>query len=191
MYRYPTKLLLAGVAATGVLMAAAAGAPALAQGMADDLACVTAGLFGEEFGLCNAYCEAMDCDGDTPQASAKACAKVKAKFEAIAFDPELPCLAGQSGNERPVVDLSGASDDGTFDTTATFVSFGGAVPIALHVLITDDGDIITSAIVTLTNSPDGTNETLSLFPAGLILVAELDNGGGGRQRLAPIPWVYH
>ena len=72
---------LTALAATLVLMAAAPGAPALAQGMADDSACVTAGLLGEEFGLCNAYCEAMDCDGDNPQASAKACGKVKEKFD--------------------------------------------------------------------------------------------------------------
>ncbi len=88
MYRYLMKLLLAGVFATGVLMAAAPGAPALAQGMADDSACVIAGLFGEEFGLCNAYCEAMNCDDEVNrQASAKACEKVRAKFEAIEGAP--------------------------------------------------------------------------------------------------------
>ena len=35
---------------------------------------------GSAYGHCNSYCEAMDCDSDTPQASATACAKVRAKF---------------------------------------------------------------------------------------------------------------
>jgi len=38
------------------------------------------GLEGAAYGLCNAYCEAMDCDGE-PQASEKACARVKANYE--------------------------------------------------------------------------------------------------------------
>ena len=146
---------LTALAATLALMSATAGTPALAQGMSDDSACVIAGLFGEEFGLCNAYCEAMDCDGANPQASIKACEKVKANFEAIAFDPVLPCLADQSGNQPPTLDLN-IGTDGTGDA-ATFVSFGDAVPIAVDVVIADDGITITSATVTLTNALDGTN----------------------------------
>ena len=155
---------LTALAVTLVSMAAAAGAPALAQGMSDDSACAIAGLLGEEFGLCNAYCEAMDCDADNPQASAKACEKVKAKFETLAFDPVLPCLADQSGNTPPTLDLDFGTD-GT-GATATFVSFGDAVPIAVNVLIEDDGMTIISATVTLTNALDGSDETLSLSAAG-------------------------
>ena len=166
MFRRSIRLFLSMAFAVPLLMAAAASAPASAQGMADDTACVLAGLLGEEFGLCNAYCEAMDCDGDTPQASAKACEKVRAKFEAIEGAPELPCLPDPSLNDPPTLDLDFA-DTGTYDTTATFVSFGDAVPIAVNVEITDsDGDLIVSATVTLTNAPDDPNETLSLSPAG-------------------------
>ena len=35
---------------------------------------------GAAFGLCNAYCEAMDCDSGAPQASQKACDKVRDNF---------------------------------------------------------------------------------------------------------------
>jgi hypothetical protein len=45
---------------------------------------------GASYGLCNAYCEAMDCDSDAPQASATACIKVANKFINITGN-ELPC----------------------------------------------------------------------------------------------------
>lgn len=35
---------------------------------------------GAAFGLCNAYCEAMDCDSPAPEASPKACERVLANF---------------------------------------------------------------------------------------------------------------
>jgi hypothetical protein len=47
---------------------------------------------GAAFGLCNAYCEAMDCDSDDPQASETACTKVRSKFMNIAGH-DLPCEA--------------------------------------------------------------------------------------------------
>ncbi len=44
---------------------------------------------GEAWGLCNAYCEAMDCDG-TPKASDQACERVLKNF--LAHDPgPIPC----------------------------------------------------------------------------------------------------
>ncbi len=165
---------LTALAVTPVLMAAAAGAPALAQGMDGDSACLNGGLFGEEFGLCNAYCEAMDCDADTPQASAKACAKVSAKFFDVTGE-EPPC-EDVTENNKPTLDLNAGDDTPcpiNCGATVTFVSFGDAVPIAVNVAITDDGDIIVSATVTLTNEKNAPHETLSLSPAGLILLAEL------------------
>lgn len=45
---------------------------------------------GAAFGLCNAYCEAMDCDSDNPNANQKACDKVKANYERITGG-SLPC----------------------------------------------------------------------------------------------------
>jgi hypothetical protein len=41
------------------------------------------GQTGAAYGLCTAFCEAMDCDGDDPQASQTACDKVGAKFLTI------------------------------------------------------------------------------------------------------------
>ena len=38
------------------------------------------GLEGVQFGLCNAYCEAMDCDSPSPNANAQACSRVREKF---------------------------------------------------------------------------------------------------------------
>jgi hypothetical protein len=45
---------------------------------------------GAAFGLCNAYCEAMDCDSPDHQASDTGCAQVKANYERETGRP-LPC----------------------------------------------------------------------------------------------------
>lgn len=47
---------------------------------------------GAAFGLCNAYCEAMDCDSPAPHASATACSKVGSHFRRIT-GVDLPCNA--------------------------------------------------------------------------------------------------
>ncbi len=47
---------------------------------------------GAAFGLCNAYCEAMDCESEDPQASETACTKVRGKFMNIT-GRDLPCEA--------------------------------------------------------------------------------------------------
>lgn len=45
---------------------------------------------GAAFGLCNAYCEAMDCDSENHHASEIACEQVKRSFERKTGRP-LPC----------------------------------------------------------------------------------------------------
>ncbi len=55
--------------------------------------CTAAGLVGAAWGLCNAYCEALDCDSDDPKASAKACSRVRANFQRTTGGDELPCEA--------------------------------------------------------------------------------------------------
>lgn len=45
---------------------------------------------GAAYGLCNAYCEAMDCETDTPSASPVACDKVGTKFQNIT-GRNVPC----------------------------------------------------------------------------------------------------
>lgn len=49
-------------------------------------------LIGVAFGLCNAYCEAMDCDSDEPRASLKSCARIFEKFDKIVGEAP-PCVA--------------------------------------------------------------------------------------------------
>lgn len=49
---------------------------------------------GAAYGLCNAYCEAMDCESDNPSASATACTRVRDKFEQIT-GRDLPCEVPQ------------------------------------------------------------------------------------------------
>jgi hypothetical protein len=48
---------------------------------------------GAAFGLCNAYCEAMDCDSDNPNANSKACDRVKANYTRITGEDRFPCEA--------------------------------------------------------------------------------------------------
>ena len=48
------------------------------------------GESGAAYGLCNAYCQAMDCDSDAPSASANACQKVADKFTQFTGRP-VPC----------------------------------------------------------------------------------------------------
>jgi cysteine-rich repeat protein len=51
------------------------------------------GLTGPGFGLCNAYCEAMDCDLDENRnASLTACDKVEAKYKMFSANEPPPCI---------------------------------------------------------------------------------------------------
>ncbi len=54
------------------------------------------GYRGAAFGLCNAYCEAMDCDDD-PNADQDACDKVEDKFEART-GKDIPCGGATCGD---------------------------------------------------------------------------------------------
>ena len=53
--------------------------------------CDVDGLTGAAWGLCNAYCEAMDCD-EEPQASDAACNKVLESFRDETDGNDPPCL---------------------------------------------------------------------------------------------------
>ena len=53
------------------------------------------GQSGAAFGLCNAYCEAMDCDSDLPQATDEACARVLDGFHKITGS-EIPLCSSSS-----------------------------------------------------------------------------------------------
>ncbi|HKV11151.1 MAG TPA: hypothetical protein VJ725_23625 [Thermoanaerobaculia bacterium] len=58
------------------------------------------GTTGAAHGLCTAYCEAMDCDSGSPQASQKACDKVRTNFSNITgqgLPCDCPCVTGFPG----------------------------------------------------------------------------------------------
>jgi len=50
------------------------------------------GHTGKAYGLCNAYCEAMDCDSPDRKASPKACAQTLANYQKL-MDVKPPCYA--------------------------------------------------------------------------------------------------
>ena len=61
---------------------------------AQDVGC--AGETGATFGLCKAYCEAMDCDSANPRASAGECDNVSGRFFEMT-GRDLPCLSPRVG----------------------------------------------------------------------------------------------
>ena len=78
-----------------VLWTPAAGAQT-ADGQTPAVEDVCEGESGAAFGLCNAYCEAMDCDfgfeeDPKPHASEKACLQVKYNYMKLSGKAELPC----------------------------------------------------------------------------------------------------
>jgi dienelactone hydrolase len=64
-------------------------------------------LKGKAFGLCNAYCEALDCDWD-PNASERACESLKSNYSSLTGESEFPCetmslgcVTGDTGEDPP------------------------------------------------------------------------------------------
>lgn len=64
--------------------------------VASEDSCSLFGSSGVEYGLCNAYCEIMDCDSDDPMASEGACLKLEDKFFAKTGSIP-PCAAISDG----------------------------------------------------------------------------------------------
>ena len=61
--------------------------------------CDSADLIGAAFGACNAYCEALDCDGSPGRGSSKACENTLERFmdltgELPPCEPACPCASG-------------------------------------------------------------------------------------------------
>ena len=76
MRPYVSRLLLALITALLIPISASAQIPTEES--------VCDGLSGAAFGLCNAYCEAMDCDSEAPNANETACLKVLATSRSTA-----------------------------------------------------------------------------------------------------------
>jgi hypothetical protein len=104
------------------------------------------GLVGAAHGLCTAYCEAMDCDSGAPQASAKACSKVRDNFTKITgqgLPCDCPCVGGVPGFIEELNGQAGSlqsCNEGPFFFASDFA-----------VIFTSDGFNPAAAI-----SPDGT-----------------------------------
>jgi hypothetical protein len=68
------------------------------------------GEVGAAFGLCNAYCEAMDCESSHPHASKKACKKVRNLYiKVTGFD--LPCAIPAIPEDNAQTCCNGLDDD--------------------------------------------------------------------------------
>jgi hypothetical protein len=105
---------------------------------AQSTASVCDGEQGAAYGLCNAFCDAMDCDGDDPQASATACNKVQSKFEQVTghappcLEPQLSCVCIEALPNflavlsAPVTFCDDIGDTVTAFTEAGFIDVSGA-----------------------------------------------------------------
>ena len=76
---------------------------------------------GAAYGLCNAYCEAMDCDSDNPSASATACNKVRTKFQNVT-GRNLPCEVTCPCNDPAVDPLFASVVAGEVPLNACFIN---------------------------------------------------------------------
>jgi hypothetical protein len=66
--------------------------------------CEATRLRGVPYGLCRAYCEALDCDGPDPRGSARACSRLARSFARRSDGGMPPCV-------RPDADADGVPDD--------------------------------------------------------------------------------
>jgi len=91
MYRNGKSLSVLFVSTLlGMLLPSLASALGTPDGLPPPMEHVCDAEKGAAYGLCNAYCQAMDCDSAEPSASATACQKVADKFVQIAGRP-VPC----------------------------------------------------------------------------------------------------
>ena len=78
---------------------------------------------GAAFGLCNAYCEAMDCDSEFAEASEKACQRVAANYTKLTGVEFLPCDDdGGFCDENTTLVFDGIDYAGTGNITGAFAS---------------------------------------------------------------------
>src|SRR5688572_3413786 len=79
------------ILALALLVAAAPAAAKTPDGQTPSEETVCDGQVGAAFGLCNAYCEAMDCDHPERRASATACSRVRNNFMKHSGGMPPPC----------------------------------------------------------------------------------------------------
>jgi hypothetical protein len=79
---------------------------------------------GAAYGLCTAYCEAMDCESADPHASATACGQVRSKFLNIT-GRDLPCELSCPCTSIPAFNAVLAAASSCFDADATLSASNG------------------------------------------------------------------
>ncbi len=112
----------------GALALTPAAAPAqTTDGQTPAAETVCNGQTGAAFGLCTAYCEAMDCDSSAPAASPTACRRVFDNFVRVSGrqPPCLcPCAAGYAEVQRAAADLGLAATHCEIGDNESQVLFG-------------------------------------------------------------------
>ena len=85
-------------------------------------ACDAAGLQRGAFGICNAYCEALDCDGESPRGSERACDRLAHHFDRFSGGVLLPCELPDTdgdgihdGIDNCAYDVNPSQEDGDSD----------------------------------------------------------------------------
>jgi len=111
------------------------------------------GYTGQEYGLCNAYCEALDCESENPKASENACMKLLDKFMGLTVGILPPCYVPVTAAACPCfdrlidegftdgTDCSGANDGLLKDTSNGSFLTVQAVAGSSNACIGTDGQI--------------------------------------------------
>ena len=134
------KLKIVALGLLGAVMFFAAGNNVIAhtpdgETPAVETVCEDAGLTGAAFGLCNAYCEAMDCDHPDSAASPKACQKVQDNFAKHSEVP-LPCV--EVAEPCPCLDLAPVTLAANYDSIDCFGE-ASVCPLLLSEITLDCG----------------------------------------------------
>lgn len=139
------------------------------------------GETGAAYGLCNAYCEAMDCESDNPSASATACSRVRTKFQNIT-GRDLPCENTCPCNTPAFPTFSGiVAGQVELDQCFTDPIFGSQDGIA----VANDGVYLSVSLLNAENSWDcgDPGQTLHLTPAEGLYCAQLLEQAANAQNL--------
>lgn len=80
---------------------------------------------GAAYGLCTAYCEAMDCESAAPHASATACGQVRSRFQNIT-GRDVPCELSCPCTSIPAFNAVLTGANSCFDTDAALSASNGA-----------------------------------------------------------------
>jgi hypothetical protein len=147
--------------------------------------CTKWGFTGKINGLCNAYCEAMDCDAAEPQASEQACTRVLGKIEAALGETPFPTCEDVDDDgvpngldncpDDPNADQADADGDGVGDAceavTCPCVDVWDGPPYADDVHVTGTPavlpDTLESTACTYNNFPQTDTAIRVTTPSGL------------------------